>query len=126
MWHRASACMWLWFVSCSCMLLCPLDGRLAVSSAWLWALLLLLESSQNLASISLLGAYLGNPAGLHAYGAVVKYSAGRVEGEERGEEVEHVVGHAASEGFAEVARVWVLRPDHVPCSSPVRAPPPDI
>jgi hypothetical protein len=33
----------------------------------------LLDSSRNLASISLLGAYLGRLAGSHAYGAVVKY-----------------------------------------------------
>ena len=75
MWRRTSACTWLWFVSCSCMLLCPLDGRLAASPAWLRALLLLLESSRNLAYISLLGAHLGRLAGSHAYDAVgvVKY-----------------------------------------------------
>jgi len=49
-------------------------GRLAASPAWLRALLLL-ESSRNLASISLLGAHLGRLAGSHAYDAVgvVKY-----------------------------------------------------
>jgi hypothetical protein len=33
----------------------------------------LLESSRNLASISLLGAYLGRLEGSHSYGAVLKY-----------------------------------------------------
>ena len=59
------------------MLLCPLAGRLAASPAWLRALLLLLDSSRNLAPISLLGAYLGRLAGSQAYGAVAKYSASR-------------------------------------------------
>ena len=63
----------------------PSSGRLLIDggcSSWQWhgitsvlqhRAAYLLDSSRNLASISLLGGYLGRLAGSHAYGAVVKY-----------------------------------------------------